>query len=301
MNDQRLTQLAEILVRKCIDTKPMEKVWIRTTDPAGLPLLKEVYKQVVLAGALPTMDVGVEGLGSWFLANASKKQVDVPPDVMEFQAKRCDKSVMIVADVDKSDLIHANPDFLRLREKLSYPVRQIIMSKPWVLTEFPTAAMAQLAHLNLEELENFFFLATIQDWAKIETEMRLLAKKLNGAELHLVGENTDLRISTKGRVWIADDWKANMPGGEVFTSPIETKVEGHVYFNYPLMRQGKMMRDIHLWFEKGKVVKATASENEVFLHHILDTDEGSRRLGECADTSFSLAVALTTFPFTNHK
>ena len=43
-----------------------------------------------------------------------------------------------------------------------------------------------------------------------------------------------------------------------------------------------MIRDIHLWFAKGKVVKATASENQDFLTKILDTDPGARRLGEFA-------------------
>jgi aminopeptidase len=37
-----------------------------------------------------------------------------------------------------------------------------------------------------------------------------------------------------------------------------------------------------LWFKQGKVVKATAEKNEAFLKHTLDTDAGSRYLGEFA-------------------
>ena len=73
-----------------------------------------------------------------------------------------------------------------------------------------------------------------------------------------------------------------MPGGEVFTAPVDTSVEGHVYFEFPLLRSGKLIKDIRFWFEKGRIVKASASENEDLLLKMLDTDEGARTLGEFA-------------------
>jgi len=39
---------------------------------------------------------------------------------------------------------------------------------------------------------------------------------------------------------------------------------------------------VRLWFEKGRVVKATSDKNEDFLLQTLDTDEGSRYVGEFA-------------------
>ncbi len=282
MTDPRLTHLAEILVKQCISTNAMEKVWVRCTDPSGLPLATEVYKQAVLLGALPTLDISVEGLNSWFYQHANKKQLNAHPGFFEFQVNYFDKSVMIWAEVNKADMVPVDKKILTLREKINHPFKEALMRKPWVLTDYPTAGMAQSANMNVEELEDFYFSATLQDWTKIEKQMKKLAEVLTNANIHIVGEQTDLRLSTKGRIWIADDWKANMPGGEVFTSPVETEVEGEIYFNYPLQRQGKMMRDIHLWFEKGQVVKATASENQDFLLHLLDTDEGARRFGECA-------------------
>ena len=46
--------------------------------------------------------------------------------------------------------------------------------------------------------------------------------------------------------------------------------------------RGREVEDTQLWFSEGRVVKATASKNEPFLHAMLDTDEGARRLGEFA-------------------
>jgi aminopeptidase len=282
MTDPRLIELAKILVLKSIRVQPMERVWIRLFDPVGLPLAKEVYKQIVLAGALPYLDIAVEGLGSWYLEHANDDQLSAKPELYAFQANHFDKSVIIDAQVTKSDMVHADPKKIQQRAKLIEPYKKILTDKPWILTDYPTASLAQAAGMNLEELEDFYFQTTNQDWSSIEAEMKKLADALTDTQIELIGEKTHLKVSTKGRKWIYDDWKANIPGGECFTAPVETEVEGEVYFNYPLTRQGVTMRDIHLFFEKGLVVRATANANEAYLHHILDTDAGSRRLGEFA-------------------
>ncbi len=282
MNDSRLTTLAHILVDKSVKVKPLEKIWIRVMDPVGLPLAKEVYKAVVEAGGLPHLDIGVEELGSWYFRHASDQQLTATPELYKFQVKHFDKSIVIAADVNTSNMVTVDPKRIQVRAKLMKPYKETISNKPWVLTNYPSPAMAQAANMNLEELEDFYFKSTNQDWTKIEAEMKKMSKALTNKEIEVIGEKTHLKLSTKGRIWVFDDWRANIPGGEVFTAPVDDSVEGEVYFNYPLTRQGVTMRDIHLWFEKGVVVKATASENQAYLEHILDTDVGARRLGEFA-------------------
>ena len=73
-----------------------------------------------------------------------------------------------------------------------------------------------------------------------------------------------------------------MPDGEVFTGPVENSANGHVYFSYPAIEAGHEVEGIRLTFKDGKVVKASAEKNEDFLLKTLDTDEGSRFLGEFA-------------------
>lgn len=282
MNDQRLAKLANILVNKSIAVKPMEKVWVRLFDPVGLPLAEEVAKAITRAGGLPYLDIGVERFSSWYMTHANDAQLSAEPKLFAFHANHFDKSVAIAADVNTSDMVNVDPKKLQLRAKLMEPHRAVISNKPWVLTHYPSAAMAQAANMNLEELEDFYFETTNQDWDKVEKEMKKLSEAMHDSEIHVIGEQTNLRLSSKGRKWIYDDWKANIPGGETFTAPVDNSVEGEVYFNYPLTRQGVTMRDIHLWFEKGVVVKATASDNQAYLEHILDTDKGARRLGEFA-------------------
>lgn len=73
-----------------------------------------------------------------------------------------------------------------------------------------------------------------------------------------------------------------MPDGEVFTGPVEDSAEGNVHFSYPAIENGHEVTGIRLWFQKGKVIKATSEKNEDFLLKTLDTDPGSRYVGEFA-------------------
>lgn len=283
MLDPRYTELAKILVQQCVNTQAGEHIWIRTTSPAALDLSREVYKQIVLAGAFPIYDIADDQVSRFFYKHATPEQLNHKPDIMEFIANLADKTITIVGEQNKRELSGTDPKKLLERSRMMKPVKDIIMAKPWTLTYVPTHGMAQDANMGLDEFEEFYFGATNRDWSVVENRMKTLADQLKHADiLHVQGEKTDLKMSVKGRHWISDDWKANMPGGEVFTSPIADSVEGHVYFNYPLLRDGKLMRDISLTFERGRVVKATATENEEYLNHILDTDEDARRLGEVA-------------------
>src|SRR5205823_4423891 len=64
--------------------------------------------------------------------------------------------------------------------------------------------------------------------------------------------------------------------------PVEDSVNGWVRFTFPAIYHGNVVHGAALKFEKGKIVEATAERNERFLLAMLDTDEGSRRLGEFA-------------------
>jgi len=101
-------------------------------------------------------------------------------------------------------------------------------------------------------------------------------------KVRLTGPDTDLRLSIAGRTFVNADGHSNMPSGEVYTGPVEESVEGHVAFSYPAIYGGHEVTGVRLWFEKGRVVRATAEKGEDFLLQTLDTDEGSRYVGEFA-------------------
>ncbi len=73
-----------------------------------------------------------------------------------------------------------------------------------------------------------------------------------------------------------------MPTEEVFTAPHKYGVNGHVSSTKPLNYGGNVIDNFTLTFKDGKVVDFKAEHGEETLRHLLDTDEGSKHLGEMA-------------------
>lgn len=74
----------------------------------------------------------------------------------------------------------------------------------------------------------------------------------------------------------------NIPTEEVFISPKKGEAEGIVYSTKPLSYQGELIENFSIRFENGKAVEVHAEKNEDLLQKLIDMDEGSAYLGECA-------------------
>ena len=139
-------------------------------------------------------------------------------------------------------------------------------------------------------MADFIFSACLVDrddpiaaWQEVATrQARLIARLAGKSEIRLVGPDTDLTFSVAGRTWINDDGKKNMPGGEVFTGPVEDSANGTIRYTYPAVYGGKEVADVRLRFADGRVVEASASRNDQLLQALIGMDEGARRLGEFA-------------------
>jgi len=168
--------------------------------------------------------------------------------------------------------------------------RQATGELRWTLTQYPTHASAQDAEMSLSEYEDFVYTACmvhlddpVAYWKEKAAEQQRLVDWLKGHDkVEVKGENIDLTLSIKDRVFINADGKKNMPDGEIFTGPVEDSVNGWVRFTYPAIYNSREVDGVELYFENGKVVKATAEKGEDFLNSVLDTDEGARYLGEFA-------------------
>ena len=110
--------------------------------------------------------------------------------------------------------------------------------------------------------------------------------------LHYEAANgTDLTIGLPdGHIWDGGAGRTqegvtffpNIPTEEVFTSPDRLRAEGVVHSALPLVHAGQVVRDFWLHFEDGRVADFGAEQGYDVLRHILETDEGARRLGEVA-------------------
>lgn len=91
----------------------------------------------------------------------------------------------------------------------------------------------------------------------------------------------------------------NIPTEEVFTSPDRNRADGIVHSALPLVHNGSVIRDFWLRFEAGRVVEFGAEQGEEVLRHIIETDEGSRHLGECALISKNTPIRQSGLLFYN--
>jgi aminopeptidase len=151
----------------------------------------------------------------------------------------------------------------------------------WTILRVPNEAFAQQAGMSMDAAAALFSRAVLQDWEEECVAYTALQTRLQGAkEVQILGVGTDLTFSTDERIYVVDDGRINMPGGEVYTAPEESSVRGVITFEHPSVYAGVSIEGIRLAFRDGRVVDAAAGRNERFLHELLDMDEGARSVGE---------------------
>jgi aminopeptidase len=169
-------------------------------------------------------------------------------------------------------------------QKAKQEIREAYMDADWVSTAHPTRSLAQQAGMAFEEYRDFVYDAVLRDWEELAEKMAKMKEILDeGSEVRLVKDGTDLTMSIEGRTAVNSAASVaydshNLPSGEVFTAPYAT--EGTVTFDVPMTLRGTAVRDVRLDFENGEVVDYAAAQGEDVVGEIVDTDEGSRRLGE---------------------
>lgn len=126
--------------------------------------------------------------------------------------------------------------------------------------------------------------------ATLRTARELMNKK-NYKKLIYKAPGTDLELELpEGHVWKGGSaesakgitFNPNMPTEEVFSMPHKYGVNGTVSSTKPLNYGGSLIDNFTLTFKDGKVVDYKAEQGEDTLKHLLDTDDGARRLGEVA-------------------
>lgn len=122
------------------------------------------------------------------------------------------------------------------------------------------------------------------------------------------GPGTDLEVGlVDGHEWVGGWGYAkngvknapNIPTEEVFTMPHRERTNGTVSSTLPLSLRGQVIEGIQVEFKDGVAVHVKAKAGEETFIGLLDSDEGSRRLGEIALVPPSGAVAQTGLLFYN--
>jgi aminopeptidase len=293
--DARIQKLARTLIHYSLGLKKGQLVKIQG-EVVALPLIKAVYEEAVRIGAHPYTRISIPDNEETLLKHGTDAQLKYMAPMTMVEANKIDAFVAIWGTENTKYLSGVNPKRQALSRRSRGPLikklfkRMADKSLTWVGTQFPTAADAQEAGMSLAEYEDFVYKAghvhagdPVKHWKKVAREQARLIKILNRFDrLHVRAQGTDLKMRVKGRKWINCAGTENFPDGEVFTSPIESSVEGHIRFTYPACYMGREVEDVRLEFKKGRVVGHSAAKNEAFLKAMLDTDKGARGVGEFA-------------------
>ena len=286
MRDDRVITLARNLLTYSVDLQPGEKLYIEYKGDYTKNLLKELISGAAERGGVPFWFDYDETLQRRLLMKTTRDQLRAHGELHLGLMKQMDAFISIRGSDNPFDLSdvpeeHRTWDMQLFMKPVH--IEQRVKHTKWVVLRYPNNAMAQLAEQSQEAFEAFYFQVCNLDYSKMSKAMDPLVDLMNRTDrVKLEAPGTELTFSIKDIPAIKCDGKLNIPDGEVFTAPVKDSIEGRIQFNAPTMYRGQVFTDITLDFEAGRIVKATAGEATAALNAILETDAGSRFMGEFA-------------------
>ena len=152
----------------------------------------------------------------------------------------------------------------------------------------------------------------IAAWEEHNRELQRRCAWLNALplkKLHFTsGNGTDFTIGMipqaqfKGVLETTKDgvtFTPNLPTEECLITPMKGAAEGIVYGTKPLCYHGQSAENFWIRFHEGKAVEWHAEHNNDLLSEIINMDEGSCYLGECALVPYDSPVNRTNVLFYN--
>ena len=307
MADPRVSKFAKVLVEHSARVVPGDRILIEATTAAE-PLVRELYIQILEKGGIPHPAIGFPGMvpfiqDDMYLTYANDTQLDFVPTFHKVAYDQFEGRIRVHSATNTRATSSVDPVKAQRRGKATSSITEAQMRRggegkfKWVTTLYPTDGYAQDAGMSLKDYEDFVFGAIhanesdpIAFWKGTAAGQQKAIDFLVGKDLvTLRGPNVDLTLSIKGRKFNNSTGVYNMPDGEIYTGPVEDSVNGWVKFTYPAIYGGVAVEGAELIFNRGRVDTAKAEKNQDYLVKMLESDAGSRHLGEFAiGTNFDI-------------
>lgn len=282
--DPRFIKLAQNLIHYSTALKPGEKILIENIGPE-LPLTKALVREAYQVGAKPFVLLKNQEILREILLEADEEIIRINRDMERALMEQMDAYIGIRAGANIAELADVPEEKMTayLRDWW-HPVHgEVRVPKTkWVVLRYPNASMAQLAGMSLDAFTDFYFNVCNLDYSKMSKAMDSLIDLMSRTDkVRLTAPGTDITFSIKGIPAVKCDGHRNIPDGEIYTAPVKDSVNGVITYNTPSVYQGYTFENIRFIVKDGKIVEATANNNEK-LNKILNTDEGARYFGEFA-------------------
>ncbi|TML53265.1 MAG: aminopeptidase [Actinobacteria bacterium] len=295
MSDPRYDRLAELVLDHSLRLQPGEVLRIEA-DAVAEPLVVPLHREAIKRGAHAYAALDLSGLTELLVAHGTEEQIGFVSPIALREMDAIDASITIWSETNTRSFSRADTD---RRQRQLAAQRQLALRRRdriargehrWVGTLCPTEAHAQDAKMSLEDYEAFVFGAChvldddpVAHWTGVGEQMQARADELGAVrELRIVGEDTDLTVVVRGRTWRPAYGRKNVPDGEVYTSPVESGINGTIRFGFPAVFGGREVDDARLRLEEGRVVAAEAAGGEDYLRSLLELDDGASGVGEIA-------------------
>lgn len=292
---KHLERWADYLLDYSLEGITPEDVVMIKGEHVTWPLISVLEDKVFAAGGIadvnlvpPNNDRGRVWSAS-MARHGTPAQVERVPDWQRERYEAMTKYIEVLG-AESPELFAGLPDAMQAAiAKVDDPIRNIRLLKPWVLTLYPTEAFAAMEGMSLDEYSEVILSASLEDPRELEEIERPLAEQMRRSRTIRIeterpadGRRLVLEMSIAGRRIVPCTGKRNFPDGEVFTSPDARSVEGEIFVDKPVFYGGVTIEGVYLRFEGGVIEEYRAERGHDALAKIIETDEGSKRLGEVA-------------------
>ena len=285
MKDLRIEKLVHNLLTYSINLQKNDKILIEMIGIDGIDFGKEFIKQSKKMGALPVFNIIDNIILKEMLTDLTEEQIKLYAKHDLEKMKDVDAYIGIRASSNTAELNSIPKEKMELYNKYyNLPVHfeERVKNTKWCILRYPNESMAQMSNMSTEEFEDFYFNVCTLDYEKMSNAMNDLVDLMNKTKnVHIKGNGTDLRFSIEGIPAEKYMGTFNIPDGEVATAPVKDSVNGYITYNTDTRYNGILFNNIRFEFENGKIIKATANKTKE-INEILNTDEGSRYIGEFA-------------------
>lgn len=315
MNKERLESYANLIVKKGINLKKGQDVVVRA-DLDRPEFVKLVVETAYREGARKVeVEWDYQPLTVIHVNSRSEETLkDIPQWEIDKLAYRRDTLPAMIyllsEDPDGLQGIDREKHALSVQERYKKikAIRDDMENKyQWCIAAVPGAKWAKKMFPNVSENEaielqwNAILDTSRVDgdplaaWDNHNKELKKRCDYLNSLgieKLHYTDKNgTDLTVGLidnaqfmgGGEYTLSGNFfNPNIPSEEVFITPDRAKADGIVYSSRPFCYRGELIEDFYIRFKEGRAVEWNAKKNGELLTTLINMDEGSHYLGECA-------------------
>lgn len=328
MNKENLLkEFAKLAIRVGINIQPKQYLIVNAPVEA-YEFVRTVVEEAYNAGAGNVIiNWKDDTVNSLYYQNVSDEVLtEVPQFLIDKYRYVLDKGAALLSITSPNPNVYKNVDPMKMamasnvsNSKLKFFSDYTMASRTqWAIIAYPNYEWAQQVFPTLSKEEAYEKLLeailytsrveenkdSVQEWNNHMKNLEVHNKILNDYNFEKIhfknGIGTDLEIYlVENHIWAGGGemsekgvfFAPNIPTEETFTMPHNKKINGTVVSTKPLNFRGKLIPKFKLTFKDGVVVKYEADEEIETLKSLLETDEGSKSLGEVALISYDSPIS----------